>query len=816
MKISIEWLHDYIEVSDDIAEVADTLTMAGLEVEGIDYRDLQLDNVIVAKIAAIDAHPNADKLRICAVSAQDEKYSVVCGDPRVKAGDVVPLALPGAKLSGHKIKKSKLRGVESDGMLCSEKELGLTEESSGVMILPDDSLLGSNLSDALTSSSGQIKIGDTSAVKKGWGAGGYSDSIFEVGLTPNRPDCLSVFGTARELAALTGKKADFPEVALKESQKPAEADIAVEIKEPDLCGQYSARVIKEIKVEKSPLWLRKRLESAGVRAINNVVDATNYVMLELGHPLHAFDLSKLEGNRIVVRKAGDGESLKTLDGVERKLTGEELLICDSVKPLAIAGIMGGDDSAVTEETSEIVLECAYFTAGTVRVTSRKLGLHTESSHRFERGVDPLGVERAINRAAQLIASLAGGEISSGTVESIPNPYQKRKIIFRTFRCNDILGINIGDNEATGYLRALGMELEKSDDSFHVSPPSYRVDIEREIDLIEEIARLKGYSAIPAESLSGSMPTPHPHEMVLDFMLVKRFMANAGYNEVVNYSFISPDELDRLAVPSQDILRRTIKILNPISEELSSMRSTIIPGLLNIAAVNIKKQNKELRLFEVGKVFLSGNNHYSEGLRLSALMTGEKAPLLWKKGADIYDLKGSLENLLDLLNLRDYTFKNCSDIPWLHPGKGAKVFSGEIEIAVIGELHPSVVENYDLGQKLYIFDLDLGAVNKVSREGKSFHDIPVYPFVERDVALLVDKNVSLSAIMESFRQAECELLESVEAFDHFEGESIGESKKSVAFRLRYRCFNKTLTDEEVNKLHASIVKGVVKESGATVR
>ncbi|MBE9502998.1 MAG: phenylalanine--tRNA ligase subunit beta [Proteobacteria bacterium] len=816
MKISIEWLSDYIEVSDDIAKVAHTLTMAGLEVEGIDYRDLSFENVIVARISAIDAHPNADKLRICSVNAQDEQYSVVCGDLKVNIGDIVPLALPGAKLSGHKIKKSKLRGVESDGMLCSEKELGLTEESSGVMILPDDSLLGASLADVLTSSSSQIKIADSCTVKKAQGSGGYSDSIFEVGLTPNRPDCLSVFGTARELAALTGKKADFPEIILKESPRTSEADIAVEIKDPSLCGHYSARVIKGVKVERSPLWIRKRLEAAGVRAINNVVDVTNYVMLELGHPLHAFDLGRIEGGKIVVRKAGEMETLKTLDGVERKFTGEELLICDNRKPLAIAGIMGGDHSAVTTETSDIVLECAYFTPETVRITSRKLGLHTESSHRFERGVDPLGVERAINRAAQLLASLAGGEISSGTVEVIPASYQKREILFRSHRCNDILGINIDENEATGYLKDLGMELVKSGHGYEVSPPSYRVDIEREIDLIEEIARLKGYSSIPVEKLSGSMPSVHAHEMALDLMQVKRFMANAGYDEVVNYSFTSPDELDRLAVPSQDILRNTIKILNPISEELSTMRSTVIPGLLNAAAINIKKQNKELMLFETGKVFLSGNSHYSEGLRLCALMTGEKAPLLWKKGTDIFNLKGSLENLLDLLNLRDYTFTNCSDISYLHPGKGAKVFSGDIELAVIGELHPSVVENYDLGQKLFIFDLDLGAVNKVRGEGKSFKDIPVYPFVERDVALLVDKNVDLSKIMESFRQKERKLLESVEIFDQFEGESIGEAKKSIAFRLRYRCFERTLTDEEVNKLHDSIVKGVVEESGATVR
>ena len=815
MKISIEWLRDYVEVSDDINHVSDILTMAGLEVEGIDYRNLSFDKIIVAKIAEIEAHPNADKLRVCVVKTETDNYSVVCGDPKVKIGDVVPLALPGAKLGGHKIKKSKLRGVPSDGMLCSEKELAITEEASGVMILPDDSTLGINLGEALNTISSQITIDDSSTVKGS--KDGYSDSIFEVGLTPNRPDCLSIYGTARELAALTDKKATFSQNRLNESKKTAaKDDISVEIKEPSLCGRYSARVIKGVNIGKSPLWLRKRLESAGVRAINNVVDVTNYVMLELGHPLHAFDLQKIEDKKIVVRKAEKGESLKTLDGVDRSFNGYELVICDSKKPLAVAGIMGGDQSAVTEETSNIVLECAYFTPGTVRATSKKLGIHSESSHRFERGVDELGVERAINRAAVLIAELSGGEISTGTVDENPTPYKDREIPFRPRRCEDLLGIEITDNEATGYLKSLGMTVSALKDAYLVCPPSYRVDIEREIDLIEEIARMRGYSSIPTESLSGSMSQTLRKDKTFEVMPLKRLMANSGYDEVVNYSFHSPEELDRLTISSDDSLRNNIKILNPISEDLSTMRSTLISGLLNTAAFNIKKQNRGLRLFEVGKTFLSEKNGCKEGLRLTALMTGEKGPILWKKDPDIFDLKGLLENLLDLLNLKDYTFSHCSDLPYLHPGSGATVHCGDIKIATLGEIHPTVIENYDIGQKVFVFDVDLKSLEKLNNGKKTFKDIPVFPSIERDVALLVDRTKNLSEIMKSFSLENNDLLESVDIFDLFEGKGIEESKKSIAFRLRYRCFEKTLTDAQVNKLHDSIVAKVIKESDATVR
>lgn len=816
MKISIEWLGDYIDVSSDIDGVAHTLTMAGLEVEGIDYRDIFLGNVVAAKITAIDAHPDADKLRICSVDAGGDELSVVCGDPKVKVGDVVPLALPGAVLGGHIIKKSRLRGVESFGMLCSEKELGLTEEGSGVMVLPEDSIPGADLADTLMNSAGLINIKDSSPVKKGRGSAGYSDSIFEIGLTPNRPDCLSVYGMARELSALTGKEAAFPDIVLHESERASAADIAVEIREPSLCGRYSARVVKGVQIRKSPLWMRKRLEAAGVRAINNVVDVTNYVMLEVGHPLHAFDLNRIDGNSLIVRKAFEGERLKTLDSIERHFKGKELLICDIAKPLAIAGIMGGDDSAVTGETVDLVLECACFAPATVRSTARRLGIHTESSHRFERGVDPLDVERVLDRAAQLISHLAGGQISSGRVDAVPFPYQRREIAFRPHRCKEVLGIDIHEDEAAGYLKALGMEVAKSDAIYTVYPPSYRVDIEREIDLIEEIARVKGYAAIPAEVLSGNMPVAHPRRKAADIMRVKRFMADTGYDEAVNYAFHSPHELDRLAVPQQDPLRNTIRILNPISEDLSTMRSSLLPGLLSAAARNVKKQNRDLRLFEVGKVFSSVDDSYREGRRLCAIMTGEKAPLLWKKGADIFDLKGSLENLLDLLNLRDYTFVNCSDVPYLHPGKAARVLNGGTEVATMGELHPAVVENYDIGQTLFVFDLDLAALDNACGQRRPFKDIPVYPYVERDVALLVDKTVHLSDLMESFYKEECSLLESIEVFDQFEGEGIGESKKSIAFRIRYRSFEKTLTDEEVNSSHDSMIRRVVKESGATVR
>ena len=817
MKVSVDWLKDYIAAGEDADASAHVLTMAGIEVEGVDYSSFSIDKVIAVKIMDAEAHPNADKLRICTVDAGTETLKIVCGDPSVNVGDLVPLALPGAILAGGlKIKKSKIRGVESPGMLCAEKELGLTEEGSGVMLLPDDTTPGIALEEALSDLSPSLMVSASGGAKKAQGRnGGYSDAIFEVGLTPNRSDCLSIYGIARELGALTGKVPVFPEISLREGARPVGEDISVEIKEAKLCHRYAARVIKGITVKPSPLWLRRRLEASGIRAINSIVDITNYVMLELGQPLHAFDLEKVNGGKIIVRKAKAGETLQTLDGVQRSFSGEELLICDEEAPLALAGVMGGELSAVSEATVDILLESAYFAPVTVRKTSKRFGLHTESSHRFERGIDIQGVARAIDRAAMLISELAGGELSSGLIDSYPVTYSDKVISFRPSRCSEMLGIEISDDDVLAYLKKLGMQISGSGSDISVIPPSYRVDIEREIDLVEEVARLKGYDSIPAVPLSGGMSEHLQERANISVHGLQSHMAALGYNEVINYVFQSPDEKGKLD-PSGSHAGKQIEILNPISEEMSVMRQSLVPGLLQTISMNCNRQNRDLRLFEVGKVFSALRGSYEENLRLTAIATGEKVPVLWRKESSVLDLKGCLENLLDLLGFNGYTFENRRDIPYLHPGIAAAVFLGGEKVGTIGELHPLVQENFDIENKVYVFDLDLDKIGRLDKGKYSFKDIPSYPSVERDVALLVDKHVSLAELTTYINGLKLVLLEGVDVFDLFEGKGIDPGKKSIGLRLRYRSHDRTLADEGVRKVHDSILSSLVEKAGAVIR
>lgn len=818
MNISLEWLSEYIDIELGIDELSSLLTNAGLEIEGLEYKKPAIDQILTAKIDNVSKHPDSEKLKLCNVSVGKNEYNLVCGDSSIKEGDIVPIALPGYKLpDGTVIKKAKVRGQDSEGMLCSEKELGLSEEASGVMRLPEGTPSGKELGSVITNLSPMFGLNASGGPKKSVSLAGYSDSIFEVGLTPNRSDCLSILGTARELSALTGLKVHSHNIVLNESTLPVSDDIQISIEEKNICSRYTARVIKGVKVGKSPLWLRQRLESAGVRPINNVVDVTNYVLMEMGQPLHAFDLAKIKGGKIVVRKAKEKETLKTLDGVDRSFCGDELIIADNNGPLALAGIMGGLDSSVTDSTVDIVIESAHFIPETVRKTSRKQGIHSESSHRFERGVDLVAVPEALDRATMLINILAGGTLLKGMVDIYAMPYKNKEIIFRPSRCSDILGVEIASNESLDYLRSLNMEVASKGEDYLVVPPPYRVDVEREIDLIEEVARLKGYSEIPVEPLSGVMPDRISESSASPILLIKRFMADSGFNEVVNYTFQAPGDMDMLNLGDDDPLRERPKLINPISEELSLMRSTLISGVLNTASLNLKKQNRALQLFELGKVFRDVAGQIEESRRLSAIITGDKGTLLWKTEGDIYDIKGILENLLDLLNIKEYTFVNCSDLSYLHPGRGAKVFVGDKEIALIGEIHPSVTENFDLRQKACIFDLNIDTVSQLSKENNiQFSDITAFPFVERDMALMLDKSIPVSNIMQLIGDLHIDLIESVDVFDQFEGKGIEDGKKSLGIRLRYRSSEETLTDEKVNEVHNMIVDHLIDKTSATLR
>ncbi|MDT8318209.1 MAG: phenylalanine--tRNA ligase subunit beta [bacterium] len=818
MNISLEWLSEYIDIELGLDELSSLLTNAGLEIEGLEYKKPAIEGILTARIEKVSNHPDSEKLKLCNVSVGADEYKLVCGDSSIKVGEIVPIALPGYKLpDGSVIKKTKVRGADSEGMLCSEKELGLSEENAGVMRLPEGTESGKEIGQVITGLSPMFGLNASGAPKKSVSLAGYSDSVFEVGLTPNRSDCLSILGVARELSALTGFKVHSHEISFDESTRSVNEDIDVIIEEKTTCSRYTARVIKRIKVAKSPLWLRQRLESAGVRPINNVVDVTNYVLMEMGQPLHAFDLARIEGGKITVRKARKKEFLKTLDGIERTFCGDELLIADNKGPLALAGIMGGLDSSVTDGTTDIVIESAHFIPETVRKTSRKQGIHSESSHRFERGVDLVAVPDALDRAAMLISQLAGGKISKGMIDSYPMPYENKEIRFRTQSCSDVLGIEMSADESLAYLRKLNMEVTLNGEEYLVVPPPYRVDIEREIDLIEEVARLKGYSEIPVENLSGVMPDRISENSGSLILLIKRFMADSGFNELINYTFQAPGDMDMLGLGDIDPLRDRPKLINPISEELSLMRSTLISGMLNSASFNLKKQNRALNLFELGKVFRDDGGQITESRRLSALITGDKGTLLWKREGDIYDIKGVLENLLDLLNIKEYNFVNCSDISYLHPGRGARVFVCGKEIALIGEIHPSVTENFDLRQKACIFDLNIDAVSLLSKENNiKFSDVPPFPFVERDMALMLDKSLPSNDIMQLIGGLHIDLIENIDIFDQFEGEGIEDGKKSLAIRFRYRSSKETLTDEKVNEVHNAIVAHLVDKTGAILR
>ncbi len=817
MKFSIDWLKNYIDIDMEAAEVSAVLTNAGLEVEGIDFKSLDFKGVVAVRLEKVRPHPDADGLIVCVAREKDNVYDVVCGDKNLQEGDIVPLAAPGASLPGGLVVESKsVRGVVSAGMFCSEKELGLSEDGAGVMLLPDDTSPGTQLDELLGASSALLKIDTDGTGKRTAKVNDFSDSIFEVGLTPNRSDCLSLFGFARELSALTSGTAKEPVIKVEESQRDVKKDITVENQEPSLCTRYTARIIKGVTVKPSPLWLRRRLEASGVRPINNIVDVTNYVMMELGQPLHAFDLAKIGGGKIVVRLAKKGDTLLTLDDVERKFDGYELLICDANRPVALAGVMGGEKSSVSETTTDILIESAHFAPETVRRTARRLGLHTESSHRFERGVDPEGTVRALDRAAMLISELAGGEVSAGVVNSSPDPVKREAIPFRPEKCRATLGLQIDNNEMTDYFRALGMAVEGEGERYDVTPPSYRVDIEREVDLIEEVARLKGYNAIPADYSLGEMTHSSGQRGSNSLYPVKSFMAGAGFDEVLNYSFLSPADIERLNLPEDSHLKNGVKLLNPISEDLSLMRTTLLPGLLNTVSLNMNRQVKDLRLFETGTVFSHKEDGYGERHRLAAVISGDRRPLLWRGESDLYDLKGCLENLLDLLEVRDYTFVNSDDLEFGHPGRSARVFSGSLEIARICEVDPSISENFDIDGRVDYFDLDLDALKTLPRAEKFFSEIASFPYVERDAAFLVDESLPLADILSVVEQEGGPLLESVEVFDQFRGKGMADGEKSLAVRLRYRSKEKTLTDEEVNEAHRAITDLVCKKVNATIR
>ena len=797
MNVTLNWLKAYIDFEFSPSELADRLTMLGVEVESVKHLGTELEGVIVGSVTSIRPHPNADKLVLCQVdTGETEELQIVCGAPNAREGMLAPVATIGATLPvGLTIKRAKLRGETSQGMLCSEKELGLSGDAAGLMELSTDIPLGTPLSEAL----------------------GLDDVVFELEITPNRPDCLSLIGVAREIRAETGNPLKLPTVDPQENGINLQDLTSVTIDAPDLCPRYAARVIQGVKVTESPAWLQQRLESVGIGVINNIVDVTNFVLMEYGQPLHAFDYHKLAENRIVVRRARDDEQITTIDEVERELTSDTLVIADAEKPVALAGIMGGYNSEITETTCDVLLESAYFNPLSIRATAKALGISTEASYRFERGADPGAVLAALDRAAQLIAELTGGTICDGIVDVYPGQQPLTEIQLRPERVNFVLGTTIETAEMVQILDRLGFDVDATGKVYQVVVPTFRSDVTREIDLIEEIARVYGYDNIPTTLPKGDIPVPAPTPKTEARRRIKHFLLAAGMMEAVNYSFCDPNCFDKIRLNAGDPLRNTLQLRNPLSPEMSVLRTTLTPGLLENAQHNRNHQIDTIALFEIGGVFVHDGEE-KEPERVTGVLAGQIGEGVYSdpyRHPDFFDIKGLVEGMLEVCGVVDWTLQK-TDAPTFHPGRNAEVLLGNRRIGVFGEVHPEVLENYDLPYKAYLFEFDLEGLADAATFAKRFEPISIYPKVARDLAIVVDKETLSDMPTELIYTTGGDSVDSVRLFDVYEGEQVPEGKKSLAYTITYHSATETLTDKAVNTLHDEVVKCLNRELGAELR
>lgn len=801
MIVSLKWLRDYVDIPLSVNDLADRLTMVGLEIEGIRQQSEFLEKVMTVRLEEIRKHPRADRLHLCKVSDGRKTYRVVCGAPNLEPGITVPLALPGGTLpSGMTLEETHIRGELSQGMLCSQKELQLGEDASGIWHLPPETPIGVPLAEAL----------------------GRDDVILEVGITPNRSDCLSIIGIAREIAAICGASLRYPPVSVEEQGPSVDTLSSVTVLDSVGCPRYTARIVEGVRIGPSPAWLRQRLEAVGLRPINNIVDVTNFILMELGQPLHAFDFDRLSEHRIVVRRAKEGERFTTLDGVERTLFDDTLLICDGSGPVAIAGIMGGLDSEITSDTTRVLIESAYFQPQCIRRSSKKLGLRSESSYRFERGIDPDGVLRALDRAAQLMQEVGGGKIASGRIDVYPHPIERPVLTLRVARTAQFLGTPIEAPEMAKVLRSIEMDVEPVDsDRLKVIPPSFRPDITREVDLSEEVARLIGYDRIPVtypEVVIHTEPDD-PHRRMREE--AKGVLKECGFFELITYSFISLQSLQKLGLPSDDPRLRPLQLLNPLTEEQAVMRTSLIPALIQTVRYNFDRQNDDLRVFELSKVFLprKDNVQPNEAFHLVGALTGKRNPHLLYGGeaeVDYADVKGSVECILDLFHGESVRYAAENLPPYLDPAAAATVFFNGEPVGVLGRLHPEIGENFDLKKPVFLFELDFDRLYALGRPRPLYQPLPKFPSVVRDMALIVDEDLPVQEPLDFILKEQEPFLERTEIFDLYRNPQFGAGKKSVGYRLTYRAADRSLTDDEVNDIHNRLVKKVLDTFRASLR
>ena len=794
MLVPLKWLRDYVDIDIDTQEFADMMTMTGSKVEKVDFFGKETNGVEVCKILEIEQHPDADRLKVTKVEvANGEILQIVTNATNIKVGDYVPVARIGAVLPGDfKIKKGKLRGVLSEGMFCGAEELTIPSafvedhKKDGIYILDhqDSFELGMDVRDVL----------------------GINDALIEFEITSNRPDCRSIIGIAREAAVTLGKELKYPEIKVQACDEEMSFEIDIQT---DLCKRYCGRVVKDVKVGPSPYWMQRKLIEAGMRPISNIVDITNYVMLELGQPLHAFDLDDIKYNKMTVKMAEEGEKFTTLDGVERTLTSDMLVIGNQDKTLDLAGIMGGENSEIKDTTTSIFIEGASFAKENIRATSKKLGLRTEASSRFEKGIDINLAEEAVNRACQLIEELGCGTVLNGMLDYYPQKEEVQKVTVNPVRINKLLGVNVPMDQFINILESLEFKCNLvSSEVLELEVPTFRLDITEDADILEEIARIYGYDNIPSASLEGNATAGVKTEKQKFIDNVKSNSIACGLNEILTYSFVSPRGVDKINLPADDEKRNFVKIMNPLGEETSVMRTTLKPNMLDVISTNISHKVEEVSAFECGNTFIP-----QEGLPIE---TKKYCVGMYGKEVDFFVLKGVIESVLNNVGLKGYEIEPETTNLTFHPGRCAKIVYNNIYIGTFGELHPDVIENYNLGQRVYVAEINIDTVFENLNLTKSYNPLPKYPSTSRDIALIVKDEVFVKQIEDIIKANGEDLVESYKLFDVYKGAQIEEGHKSIAYSITYRSKDKTLTDEDVAKVHEKILSELSEKLNANLR
>lgn len=796
MNLSMKWLSDYVTLDTTVKDFCAAMTMSGSKVEVATEEGSEIKNVVVGKLLSVVPHENSDHLVVCQVDVgQEQPIQIVTGAPNVKAGDIVPVALCGAELpNGVKIKKGKLRGVESNGMLCSLGELGLTVHdfpyaiADGIFLIQEECQIGQDIHEAI----------------------GLNDTSVEFEITSNRPDCLSVTGLAREAAATYHVPLNLKKPTFQGIDGNIQDALQVEIQNKEKCPRYAAGIVKNVKIAPSPRWMRERLRASGVRPINNLVDITNYVMLEYGQPMHAFDLRYVKDGKIVVRNAAEGETITTLDGVTRTLSPEMLVIADAEKPIAVAGVMGGEYSGIMEDTNTVVFESAYFEPVQVRRTAKKLGMRTDASARYEKGLDPEGCLRTLERAFELVELLGAGEPVRTHIDLDYNEKQRNRIPFDPAWINKFLGTDISREEMCDTMKMLEIEV----DGDTCISPSFRIDLERPADIAEEVARIYGYNNIPSTVIKGVANASLTPKQKFRRTLENATVAVGCYG-ILTYSFISPKYFDKIALPADSSLRKTVVISNPLGEDTSVMRTTTLPSMLETLSLNYKNRNAAVALYEIGKEYLptAPDKLPEEPDRLTIGMYGDDA--------DFFTLKGMVETILETAGLHDCTYKACgTDTPFgetcaLHPGRSAVIYAGETPIGYLGEVHPTVQKNYDIGTRTYVAKLLIDEMQPLAQTEITYQPLPKFPAITRDLSLVCADEVPVGDLQAAMKKAVGNILEQITLFDVYKGEQIAAGMKSVSFSIRMRSHEGTLTDEQADAAMKRVLKAL-KEHGATLR